>query len=313
VLVYVWTYTCINSIRPMPYIDDWNQKYSDKGLVVVGVHSPEFQFEKKYTNVKDAVQRFRIRYPVILDSDHGTWNAYGNNYWPRFYLIDTQGYIRYDHIGEGGYNQIEKSIQSLVAERAALMGAKEISFNSKPTTVISPASLYYVDLKQSTTPEIYIGYSTARAPLGNPEGFKPDQTVSYSIPSTTNFKPSIVYLQGKWKNNPDNMELQNDTGRIVLLYYAKSVNIIAGGGDGGVVINDKGGVGGTATTTTTTTTTTTATTSNNSLGGDLSSDGSFRIDGQRLYNLAIHNNYAAHYLIIDVKGKGFQFYTFTFG
>ena len=286
VLLYIWTYTCINSIRPMPYIDDWNQKYSNNGLVIVGVHSPEFQFEKNYANVKDAVQRFGIRYPVILDSDHGTWNAYGNNYWPRFYLIDTQGYIRYDHIGEGGYNQIEKSIQSLVAERAALMGAKEISFNSKPTTVINPASLYYVDLKQSTTPEIYIGYSTARAPLGNPEGFKPDQTVSYSIPSTTNFKPSIVYLQGKWKNNPDNMELQNDTGRIVLLYYAKSVNIIAGGRNGGVVINDKGGGGGA-------TTTTAATTSNNSLGEDLSSDGSFRIDGQRLYNLAIHNNYAA--------------------
>jgi thiol-disulfide isomerase/thioredoxin len=289
----------------MPYIDDWNQKYSNNGLVVVGVHSPEFQFEKNYANVKDAVQRFGIRYPVILDSDHGTWNAYGNNYWPRFYLIDTQGYIRYDHIGEGGYNQIEKSIQSLVAERAALMGAKEISFNSKPTTVINQASLYYVDLKQSTTPEIYIGYSTARTTLGNPEGLKPDQTVSYSIPSTTNFKPSIVYLQGKWKNNPDNMELQNVTGRIVLLYYAKSVNIIAGGKGGGVVINDKGG--GVAATTAATTT------SNNSRGEDLSSDGSFRIDGQRLYNLAIHNNYAAHYIIIDVKGKGFQFYTFTFG
>ena len=230
----------INSIRPMPYIDDWNQKYSNKGLVIVGVHSPEFQFEKNYTNVKDAVQRFGIKYPVILDSDHGTWNAYGNNYWPRFYLIDAQGYLRYDHIGEGGYNQIEKSIQSLVAERAALMGAKEISFNAKPTTPIKPGSLYYVDLRQNTTPEIYIGYNTARTPLGNPEGFNPDQTVSYSVPSTTNFKPHVVYLQGKWKNNPDNMELQSDTGRIVLTYYAKSVNIIAGGKGGGVVFNDEG-------------------------------------------------------------------------
>src|SRR6188472_4217345 len=192
VLLYIWTYTCINSIRPMPYIDDWNQKYSDKGLVVVGVHSPEFQFEKNYDNVKDAVQRFGITYPVILDSEHGTWNAYGNNYWPRFYLIDTQGYIRYDHIGEGSYDQIEKSIQSLVAERAALNGAKEISFNANPTAPpIKPASLYYIDLMQNTTPEIYTGYSTARNPLGNLEGFKPDQTVSYSIPSNTNFKPSI--------------------------------------------------------------------------------------------------------------------------
>ena len=301
VLLYIWTYTCINSIRPMPYIDDWNQKYSDNGLVVVGVHSPEFQFEKNFTNVKDAVQRFGIKYPVILDSDHGTWNAYQNNYWPRYYLIDSQGYIRYDHIGEGDYDQIEKSIQSLLAERAALMGAKEISFNTEPSTVIKPESLYYVDLRQNTTPEIYIGYNTARAPLGNPEGFKPEQTVSYSIPSTTNFNPHIVYLQGKWKNNPDNMELQSDSGRIILTYYGKAVNIIAGGKGGGVVSNDE--EGGAAA----------ALTSNNSLGVDLSSDGSFKIDGQRLYNLAIHNNYTAHSIVIDVKGKGFQFYTFTFG
>jgi thiol-disulfide isomerase/thioredoxin len=301
VLLYIWTYTCINSIRPMPYIDDWNQKYSDNGLVVVGVHSPEFQFEKNFTNVNDAVQRFGIKYPVILDSDHGTWNAYQNNYWPRYYLIDSQGYIRYDHIGEGDYDQIEKSIQSLLAERAALMGAKEISFKTEPSTVIKPESLYYVDLRQNTTPEIYIGYNTARAPLGNPEGFKPEQTVSYSIPSNTNFNPHIVYLQGKWKNNPDNMELQSDSGRIVLTYYGKAVNIIAGGKGGGVVSNDE--EGGAAA----------ALTSNNSLGVDLSSNGSFKIDGQRLYNLAIHNNYTTHSIVIDVKGKGFQFYTFTFG
>src|SRR5919202_6817183 len=246
----------------MPYIDDWNQKYSNNGLVTVGVHSPEFTFEKNYTNVKAAVQRFGISYPVILDSDHLTWDAYGNQYWPRFYLIDTQGYIRYDHIGEGGYDQTEKAIQSLLAERAALMGAKEISFNTKPTTVIKPGSLQYVDLRQSTTPEIYIGYDKARAPIGNPEGFKPDQTISYSIPPNTSFKPSIVYLQGKWKNNSDNMELQNDTGRIVLIYYAKSVNIIAGGNGGGVVLNDEGieGAGAAAE----------AKTSNNSLGEDLS-------------------------------------------
>ena len=306
VLVYIWTYTCINSIRPMPYIDDWNQKYSNKGLVIVGLHSPEFTFEKNYTNVKTAVQRFGISYPVILDSDHGTWDAYGNQYWPRFYLIDTQGNIRYDHIGEGSYDQIEKAIQSLLAERAVLMGAKEISFNTKPTTVIKPGSLYYVDLRQNTTPEIYIGYSTARTPLGNPEGFKPDQIISYSIPPNTNFKPNIAYLQGNWKNNPDNMQLQSDTGRIVLTYYAKSVNIIAGGKGGGSVFNDEEIEGGA-------TAASTAKIPNKSLGEDLSPDGSFRIDGQRLYNLAIHNNYAVHNIVIDVKGKGFQFYTFTFG
>lgn len=286
----------------------WSIQQKDKDMLVLGLHSPDFTFEKNYTNVKAAVQRFGISYPVILDSDHGTWDAYGNQYWPRFYLIDTQGNIRYDQIGEGSYDQIEKAIQSLLAERAALMGAKEISFKTIPTTVIKPGSLYYVDLRQSTTPEIYIGYGTARAPIGNPEGFKPGQTISYSIPSNTNFKPHIVYLQGKWKNNPDNTQLQSDTGRIVLTYYAKSVNIIAGGKGGGSVFNDEGVEKAKASSATST-----SKISNKSLGEDLSPDGSFRIDGQRLYNLAIHDNYAAHSIVIDVKGKGFQFYTITFG
>ena len=233
----------------------------------------------------------------MLDSDHGTWNAFGNQYWPRDYLIDSQGYIRHDHIGEGGYDQTEKGIQSLLAERAALMGAKEISFSTKPT-VIKPGSLQSVDLTKGTTPEIYVGYDTARAPLGNPENFRPDQTVSYTIPSNTNFSPDVVYLQGNWKNNHDNMELQSDTGRIVLTYYAKSVNIVAGGKGGGVVSNDAA---------------TATTMSKKSLGVDLSQDGSFRINGQRLYNLAMHNDYNAHSIIINVMGKGFQLYTFTFG
>ena len=119
------------------------------------------------------------------------------------------------------------------------MGAKEITFNGKPT-VIKQGSLQYGDLRQSTTSEIYVGYDTARTPLGNPEGFKPDHTVSYSIQSNTNFRPDVVYLQGTWKNNPDNMELQNDSGRILLTYYAKAVNIIAGGKGGGVISNDVG-------------------------------------------------------------------------
>jgi thiol-disulfide isomerase/thioredoxin len=296
VLVDFWTYTCINCIRTIPHINDWSQKYADKGLVIVGVHSPEFEFEKNYDNVKAAVQKFGIAYAVLLDSNHGTWNAYGNQYWPRDYLIDTQGYIRHDHIGEGDYNGTEKAIQSLLAERSALTGAKEISFITKPTA-IKPESLQSVDLTQGTTPEIYLGYNYARAPLGNPESFKPDQTVSYSIPANTNFKPNIVYLRGDWRNNQDNMELQSDTGRIALTYYAKSVNIVASGKGLQGVISEDG----------------LTPISTKSLGADLSKDGKFVIDGQRLYNLAMHNKYDTHNLVIDVKGKGFQLYTFTFG
>jgi thiol-disulfide isomerase/thioredoxin len=297
VLVDFWTYTCINCIRTIPHINDWYQKYSDKGLVVVGVHSPEFEFEKNYDNVREAVQKYGIKYPVILDSEHGTWNAFGNQYWPRDYLIDSQGYIRHYHIGEGDYNQTEKAIQSLIAERAALMGAKEISFSTKGTITIDPRSIESVDLSKVTTPEIYLGYDLARAPLGNPENFKPDQIVSYTIPQNTNFSPNIVYLEGIWKNNRDNMELQSDSGRIILIYYAKSVNIVAAGKGQQGLVSEDGSIP----------------ISTKSLGADLSNDGKFATYGQRLYNLAMHNNYGAHAILIDVKGKGFQIYTFTFG
>ncbi|HYZ50173.1 MAG TPA: thioredoxin family protein [Nitrososphaeraceae archaeon] len=314
VLVDFWTYSCINCIRTIPYLNDWDQKYADNGLVIIGVHSPEFEFEKNYDNVKAAVQRLGITYPVVLDSDHGTWNAYGNQYWPRDYIIDAHGYIRDNHIGEGGYEQTEKTIQSLLAERAAQMGLKQISFSTKSTPVIKPQSMQYVDLNQSITPEIYLGYDKARAPIGNPEGFKPDQIVSYSIPSDVSLKPSIVYLQGDWKNNPDNIELQSDTARIALIYYAKSVNMVAGGKGEGTVINDNdnderrvAGDNGRVVLSAS------SNISNKSLGQDLSQNGSFTIDRQRLYNLAMHNDYNAHFIIIDVKGKGFQLYTFTFG
>jgi thiol-disulfide isomerase/thioredoxin len=116
VLVHFWTYTCINCIHTIPYLNDWYQKYGNKGLVIVSIHRPEFDFEKKYDNVKAAVQQYEIKYPVLQDNNHGTWDAYGNTYWPRDYLIDNQGLIRYNHVGEGGYDETEKTIQSLLAE-----------------------------------------------------------------------------------------------------------------------------------------------------------------------------------------------------
>ena len=118
VLVHFWTYTCINCIHTIPYLNELYQKYSNKGLVIVGVQTPEFDFEKNIDGVKAAVQDFKIKYPVILDNNYVNWNAYGNNYWPRDYLVDNQGLIRYNHIGEGGYDQTDQMIKSLLAEGA---------------------------------------------------------------------------------------------------------------------------------------------------------------------------------------------------
>ena len=297
VLVDFWTYSCINCIRTLPYLVDWNEKYADKGLIIVGVHSPEFEFEKNIDNVKAAVQKYGIKYPVIQDNDKGTWDAYQNRYWPRKYLVDNEGYIRYDHIGEGGYAETEKVIQSLLVERAAQTGISAINLNTNTNTT-TPENVQTVDFKKVKTPELYFGYEFARAPLGNSEGFKPNQTVTYSVPQRSDLKPNTIYLIGDWKNNADNMELQSDTGSIALAYSAKSVNIVAGGrgGEGEELSISEDGVALT-----------------NKSGIDLSEQGKLVVDGQRLYNLVMHEGYDWRSLIIDVKGKGFQIYTFTFG
>ncbi|MEZ0269730.1 MAG: thioredoxin family protein [Nitrososphaeraceae archaeon] len=293
VLVDFWTYSCINCIRTLPYLVDWNHKYSDKGLVIVGVHSPEFEFEKNTDNVKQAVTRFGIEYPVLLDNDHGTWNAFQNSYWPRKYLVDSEGYIRYDHIGEGGYVETENAIKNLLSERSNQQGIEISNINQTKLTVPGAQS---VDFNQIKTPELYFGYQYARAQLGNIEGFNPDKTVNYTIP-TSNLKSNVIYLQGLWKNNPDSMELVGPDGKIILSYSSKSVNIVAGG-KGEISVKEDGK---------------NTQTNNPFKGNELDTEGKLNIDGQRLYNIAEHGDYGSHHIEIKAKGSGFKLYTFTFG
>ena len=293
VLVDFWTYSCINCIRTLPYLVDWNHRYSDKGLVIVGVHSPEFEFEKNIDNVKQAVTRFGIKYPVLLDNDHGTWNAFQNSYWPRKYLVDSDGYIRYDHIGEGGYVETENAIKNLLTERSNQLGKEISNINQTKLTVPGAQS---VDFNQIKTPELYFGYQYARAQLGNIEGFNPDRTVNYTIP-TSNLKSNVIYLQGLWKNNPDSMELVGPDGKIILSYSSKSVNIVAGG-KGEITVKEDGK---------------NTQQDNPFKGNDLDTEGKLNIDGQRLYNIAEHADYGSHHIEIKAKGSGFKLYTFTFG
>jgi thiol-disulfide isomerase/thioredoxin len=293
VLVDFWTYSCINCIRTLPYLVDWNQKYSDKGLVIVGVHSPEFEFEKNINNVKQAVARFGIKYPVLLDNDHETWNAFQNSYWPRKYLVDSDGYIRYDHIGEGGYAETEIAIKSLLAERSNQQGLEISNLNQTKLIVPSAPS---VDFNQIKSPELYFGYQYARAQLGNIQGFNPEKTVNYTIPGS-NLESNVIYLQGLWKNNPDSMELVGPDGKIMLAYSAKSINIVAGGKGEAIVKEDGKG----------------NQTNNTFKGNDVDAEGRLTVDGQRLYNIADHTNYGNHQIEIAATGPGFKVYTFTFG
>lgn len=160
-------------------------------------------------------------------------------------------------------------------------------------SISSPEKAQGVDFGKINTPELYFGYQYARMPLGNSEGFKPDQTVKYTVPQDTNLVPSRIYLGGDWKNNADNMELQSDTGRVVLVYSARAANIVAGG-QGTLHVSEDGK-------------------NMTAMGSDVSGSGQVTIDGQKLYNLSMHEGYGDHTLVIDVSGKGFQIYTFTFG
>jgi thiol-disulfide isomerase/thioredoxin len=291
VLVDFWTYSCINCIRTIPYLNAWHEKYADDGLVIIGIHTPEFEFEKDYNNVKAAVEKFDIKYPIAQDNEKDTWNAYENLYWPRKYLIDTEGYIRYDHIGEGAYAETEKVIQSLLAERAEYIGGN-VTFDQ---SISNPESQQSVDSNRINTPELYFGYEYSSAPLGNSEDYKPNQVVKYAIPDDSKIVPNRIYLAGEWKNNGDHMELQSEVGRIVLSYSAKAVNIVAGGSGELHILEDNSKL------------------DERSSGTDISEDGTVKIDGQRLYNIVGHEQYGNHDIAIEVVGRGFQIYTFTFG
>jgi cytochrome c biogenesis protein CcdA/thiol-disulfide isomerase/thioredoxin len=155
VLVDFWTYTCINCIRTLPYLKAWDATYRNKGLTIVGVHTPEFAFEHDAGNVESAIARFGLRYPVVQDNDMGTWNAYGNQYWPADYLIDTKGHVRYAAAGEGDYAQTETAIRALLAEAGRSVGGM-----SHPRDVVKPSEV--------ATPETYLGTARAQGWRGGP-------------------------------------------------------------------------------------------------------------------------------------------------
>ena len=286
VLYDIWTYSCINCQRTIPYITAWDEKYSDKGLIIIGIHSPEFEFEKDINNVKLATEKFGIKYPVLLDNDMTIWRSFDNHYWPRKYLADDQGYIRYDHIGEGNYNETEKKIQELLQERSQRLGLQVTS--AQPLVNIKE------EHPESNTPEIYFGYNYAsgRNQFGNPEGFNPNNDVKYSIPQ--NIQQNNFYLDGTWKNLPDKMVLVSDSGKIILPYSAKQVNIVAAGKSNLSIYLDGKPL------------------DKSKYGSDVTQDGVVSTTDSRLYNIIKDTEQVNHVLEIQAT-SGLEMYTFTFG
>ena len=287
ILYDIWTYTCINCIRTLPYITAWDDKYSDQGLLIIGVHSPEFEFEKNVENVKIAIAKHGIEYPVVLDNNWDTWNAFENHYWPRKYLVDHEGYIRYDHIGEGAYKETEKMIQQLLKERADALGMKSTSLES----LVEKEEFQHTAFR---TPELYFGYNLAqgRNQLGNEQGFKPEQTVMYNAPQ--NIDLHKFYLTGKWHSFQDGMRLESEKGSVKLLFHAKEVNIVTSNTAEIEVYLDGNPV------------------PEKYAGKDVQ-DGILKVEESALYNIITSEEASTHELELQIKNPGVEIFTFTFG
>ena len=285
VLLEIWTYSCINCQRTIPYLKAWDEKYRDEGLQIIGIHTPEFAFEKVQANVENAVREFGIEYPSVLDNDYATWRALGNNYWPRKYLIDIDGFIVYDHIGEGAYEETEQEVQRALMERAEILGAKGPDQNVV-SGAITPANLSGV-----RSPEIYFG-SHRNDRLGN--GVSGDSG-SYEFAAPNNVSRNVLYLDGKWNITPEYAESE-DVGAIVFKYSAKDVYMVASAPTGVRmrVLRDGEPVGAFA-------------------GESVDADGYVTVQDNRLYKLVHDENAGEHLLELEIEGPGFQAYTFTFG
>ncbi|MBI2102630.1 thioredoxin family protein [Candidatus Woesearchaeota archaeon] len=214
VLVDFWTYSCINCIRTLPYLISWYEKYHDNGLVIIGVHTPEFEFEKERDNVVSATKRYNITYPVVQDNNYGTWNAFKNRYWPRKYLIDKEGYIRFDHIGEGRYEETEKQIQELLGEMNVDVA----------DTILTPEK---IEEKMALTAETYTGYELMfprGQNSGNDEGVRADRTFQYVLPKS--LPEDTFTLEGLWSSGKEQLASKGESS-LYFNYLAKSINVVA--------------------------------------------------------------------------------------
>lgn len=276
IMVDFWTYSCINCQRTLPYVNAWYEKYKDNGLEIIGVHTPEFDFEKELANVQTAVDKYGVKYPVVLDNDYGTWTAYQNRYWPRKYIIDINGRIVYDHIGEGAYDETEVKIQELLKERAEKLGdATAIEGDmTKPLNVIVASG-------KAQSPEVYFGAFRNEFLENGTRGEIGVQTLK--APGET--KLNRLYLSGDWNIQKEFSESTKAGGAIIFRFIAKNVYMVASSETPvDVVVYQDGKVVRTVT-----------------------------VQADDLYSLIDNAEAGEHELRLEIKGAGLKAFTFTFG
>jgi thiol-disulfide isomerase/thioredoxin len=275
VIIDFWTYSCINCQRTLPYLNAWYAKYKDFGLEIVGLQTPEFEFEKNYANVENAVNKFGIKFPVVLDNDFSTWQAYQNHYWPHKYLIDIDGFIAYDHVGEGGYAETEQKIQAALKERSDALGLGL----TIPTGTVDPTSA--VKSVDARSPETYFG-AARNEYLGN--GTPGEEGIqTYSIPDV--LKVNTLYLGGEWNMLKEYAQSTSQTSKIVYQYGAKSIYFVASAKNPVTVTVKKDGV----------------------------VIKTITIKDAGLYTLSEDQTANIHTLELDIEGAGLEAFTFTFG
>ena len=291
VLVDFWTYSCINCLRTLPYVKAWAEKYRDQGLVVIGVHAPEFAFERNVGNVTKAMKDLGITYPVAIDNDYKIWRAFNNEYWPAHYFADAQGRIRYHHFGEGEYAESERVIQQLLREAGAKTVADGLINADAQGVQQAP------DMNQVLSPETYVGYQ--RAEHFVPEtGLVPDKVATYNPPA--NLTLNDWSLGGQWAVGAERATASAPASRIVYRFHARDLHLVLGPGTDGKPVRFKVSIDGQA--------------PGAAHGVDVAADGSGRVTEQRLYQLVRQTDAVKdRTFTIEFLDPGVSAYAFTFG
>lgn len=219
VLIDFWTYSCINWLRTLPHVRAWADKYKDHGLVVVGVHTPEFGFEKDLSKVRQAISQLDVRYPVAVDSDYTIWRAFDNNAWPALYFVDAQGKVRHSHIGEGDYERSERILQELLVEA----GAKDLDRGL--VQVDGRGSQAQPDWNNLRTPETYVGYGRTES-FASPGGLSRDRYRQYSAPARLALNSWA--LAGDWHVGVEAARVERANGRVLYRFHARDLHLVMG-------------------------------------------------------------------------------------